>query len=245
MSPDKYHYKNIPVKGHYRTYRIGSYPGPYEDVKKWIPKGTRRIKKLNYIPQSFALKSRFYNTKTMIKEVPDNLIKGIKTLSKDQNNEYSIDIDFERSLETPEQMLVMKGGERTTVRVGDFELFGHTHPHSYNPHPSNADLYGMMPFKPEFIVAQKTGKTIILSIEDYDKFQEWRNKINIHDPKTSQVGRNIDSKWGRSAFFNATGIKVYPMVKNLKIEMIDDPRREKKFPRAGQAQVIQWHTQEK
>jgi len=231
-----YNIRNIKVKGHYRTYRKGSYPGPYKDVRKYIKVHNRKISQLNFIPLSKDIKNRSFGQTTMIKKIPDNLIEGVQKLSMDQEHEYSIDIDFEREMEAPEQMLVMKGGRRTTTKVGDFELFGHTHPGQSYPQPSNVDLRIMHPLQPEFIVAQNTGKTIILNIEDYDKWYKW--KESGKDISTQRA----EFEWGRNYIFNETGIKIYPMVKNLKIELRDDRHPEKQFPRVSKDKVIAWHT---
>lgn len=177
-----------------------------------------------------------YIARTMTKEIPPNLIEGVQKLAKDQKHEYSIDIDFERKEELPQQMLIMKGGRRETIKVGDFELFGHTHPDESFPYPSNQDLKILIPLKPEFIIAQKTGKTIILNIENYEKWQDWRYygaDVNV---------RSVEYEEGRKKIFNQTGVKVYPMMKNIKIELKDDPHYEKRFPRASKSTIEKWHS---
>lgn len=227
----------IPVRGHYQRYTIGSYPGPYKVVRKWKEPYNRKHTRLIMITQKRNVKDRF-PSKTMTKEIPQNLLDTIKTLVKDQDHEYSIDIDFERHLETPEQMLVMKGGKRETIRVGDFELFGHTHPNQKYPYPSNTDLKILRPLRPEFIVAQ-SGKAIIMNIEDYDvwrKFKESNKKADVNW---------IDSQYGRDRLFNQTGVRIYPFVKSLKIEVRDDPHPEKRFPRASPITLSKWHTPQK
>lgn len=230
-------YRTIKVKGHYNTYTVGSYPGPYKQIKKWIPAGTRKIKKLTMITQKANVKNRIPYQRTMIKEIPQNLIDSIKTLVKDADHEYSIDIDFERHLETPEQMLVMKGGKRNTIKMGDFELFGHSHPNQKYPSPSNTDLKNMAPLRPEFIVAQ-TGKAIIINIENYDVWKKY-----------SESDKNVqttldETQYDRDRLFERTGVRAYPFVKGLKIEIVDDPIREKHFPRASSHYLAKWDSED-
>jgi len=230
-------YRTIPVKGHYRSYTIGGYPGPYTDVKKWIEPHTRKISKLTVITQSANVKRRFPYYETMTKEVPQNLLDAIKTLVKDQDHEYSIDLDFERRLDSPEQMLVMKGGKRETVKITDFEMFGHTHPGQKYPYPSNTDLRALKPLRPEFIVAH-SGKAIVMNIEDFDKWKQYRNSDKY-------VALNwTETKRGRDFIFNNTGVRIYPFVKPLKIEVKDDPHPEKMFPRVSPSTVAKWHAPE-
>ncbi len=228
--PGQHKSRSISVKGHYRTYYVTDGKGGYKQKRKYIKKHKRTIKHLKGITIPTSMKARLGSPRTMTKKVPDNLIEGIKTLCKDQDHEYSVDIDFERTLDTPEQMLVMKGGPHSTIKVGDFEMFGHTHPNMSYPHPSIADLHSMQLMHPEFIVAQKTGKTIILNIEDFDRWREWKAAHSYRENKHTRAG-TVDSKYGRDAFFRRTGVRAYPMVKNLKIELRDDPHREKTFPR--------------
>jgi len=232
-----YNYKKVDVKGHYRTYTVGSYPGPYKTIKKWIKPHKRTIPKVTMITQATSVKEGVpFFPQTMVKEIPQNLIDGIKTLVKDQEHEYSINIDFERHLEAPEQMLIMKGGKTETVKIDDFELFGHTHPGHTSPIPSRADIENLHPLKPEFIVAQKTGKTIIMNIEDLKQWKKYRNR----EQSTNVNLRMADSKYGRDLIFRRTGVRIYPLTQPLKIEIIDDPHPEKKFPRVGSHYMEKW-----
>lgn len=230
-------HSKINVKGHYRTYYVVDGKGGYKSIKKWIPAHKRKHKKLIMITQKQNVKNRFPTQKLMVKQVPQNLIDAIKSLVKNTNHEYSIDLDFERHLETPEQMLFMKGGFSQTIKVGDFELFGHTHPNSKEPAPSNVDLKNLIPLKPEFIVA-RSGKAIIMNIEDFDTWQKFRTSDKLAD--TNYVG----TEYGRERLLKQTGVKVYPFVKALKIEIVDDPRREKHFPRASSQYLSKWHSED-
>ena len=231
-------YKKIPVKGHYNTYTVGSYPGPYKRIKKWIPEGTRKIKKLTIVTQKRNVKDMYPYQKTMTKEIPQNLIDSIKTLVKNEDHEYSIDIDFERHLETPEQMLLMRGGKKHTIKQGDFEFFCHSHPNQKVPYPSNTDLRILVPLKPEFLMA-KSGKAIIMNIED---IKIWKKYKESHkDVPTNWT----ETQYGRDRMFKQTGIRIYPFVKPLKIEVKDDPHKEKTFPRVSTHYLSEWHSEDK
>lgn len=233
----RYNYRRIPVKTHTRTYYVNDGNGGYKSVEKRIASHTRRIKTGMTITQPAKVKNKVpYIARTMTKEIPPNLIEGVQKLAKDQEYEYSIDIDFERKEETPQQMLVMRGGKRETTKIGDFELFGHTHPHEAYPYPSNIDLQNLAPLKPEFIIAQKTGKAILINIEDYKKWFNWK----YYGPKVDT--RIIEFEQGRKKIFNKTGVMIYPMMKNIKIEMKDDPHYEKHFPRTSKDYLKKWHS---
>lgn len=230
----RYNYKTISVKPHFRTYYTNN-----GTVQKWIKEHPRKIKSSMTLTQKANIKKTSL-TGTMTKEIPQNLIEGVKKIAKDQDYEYSIDIDFERKEEVPQQMLITKGGKSETIKVGDFELFGHTHPHEPYPRPSNQDLRILQPLRPEFIVAGKTGKTILINIEDYNKWYIWKNGKNDISINTLS---NMDSKWGRERLFKLTGVQVYPMMKNIKIEMVNDPHYEKKFPRIPAPYMKKWHSE--
>lgn len=216
--------------------------GGYKDVKKWIEEHPRRIKSSMVITQKANVKKNVLYSRTMTKEIPENLIEGVKTLAMDQDHEYSIDIDFERKDKMPQQMLIMSGGRRETVKVGDFELFGHTHPTQAYPGPSNTDLRILIPLKPEFIISQKTGKTIILNIENYKKWQHWKASGKDIPHRTLSL---MDTKWRRDQVFDWCGVRVYPMMKNVKLEMVDDPHYEKIFPRVKPSLMSQWQSEKK
>lgn len=236
----QYGYKTISVKRHRRTYYIKTASGSYRPVKKWIKQHPRKIKTSMKITQKANVKNKVpYISITMTKEIPQNLIDGVRKLTKDQEHEFSIDIDFERKDEIPQQMLIMKGGKRSTLKIGDFELFGHTHPGHTYPYPSNTDLRILLPLRPEFIIAGKSGKTIIMNIENYDKWQKWKNSGTNIRPNL------VDTTWGRDKIYEQTGVRVYPMMKKVKIELIDDPHYEKQFPRAPKPFVEKWHSKQK
>ena len=228
----------VPVKGHYRTYTVGSYPGPYKQIKKWIDPHNRRHTKLIMITQKRNVRDMYPFQKTMTKEIPQNLIDSIKTLVKNEDYEYSIDVDFERHLETPEQMLIMKGGKKQTLKHGDFEFFGHSHPNQNIPYPSNIDLRGLIPLKPEFLMA-KSGKAIIMNIEDIKVWKKY--KESNKDVSTNWT----ETQYGRDRMFKQTGVRIYPFVKPLKIEVKDDPHKEKTFPRASSYYLSEWHSEDK
>ena len=229
-------YREIKVKGHYNTYTVGNYKDGYKQVKKWIPEGTRKIKKVFMITQKQNVKNAtlMFN-KTMVKTIPQNLIDSIKALVKDADHEYSIDIDFERHLESPEQMLIMKGGERETLKHNDFEIFGHSHPNQKYPSPSNVDLKNLKLLKPEFLVAN-TGKAIIMNIENWNKWRAYK------DSDKNVQTHGLSEEYYRKRLFEKTGVRVYPFTKELKIEMIDDNVKEKRFPRASTYYMEKWES---
>ncbi|MFW9877330.1 MAG: hypothetical protein ACFFG0_29935 [Candidatus Thorarchaeota archaeon] len=76
----------------------------------------------------------------------------------------------------------------------------------------------------------------LLSETKLEKWRQWKNSGK--DVRTDFV----DVKWGRERLFERTGVKVYPMTKNIKIELIDDPHYEKRFPRASRTQIEKWHS---
>lgn len=230
-------YREIKVKGHYNTYTVGNYKDGYKQVQRWIPDGTRKIKKVFMITQKKNVKdATLLFDKTMVKTIPQNIIDSIKALVKSSDYEYSIDLDFERHLESPEQMLVMKGGKRQTLKHGDFEIFGHSHPSQKYPLPSNTDLKNLRLLKPEFLVA-RTGRAIIMNVEDWNKWRDYKES-----DKKADTGWATD-EYGRNRLFEQTGVRIYPLTKELKIEMIDDPIKEKRFPRASPYYLAEWETE--
>jgi len=256
-------YKRVNVKGHYRHYYVCDGKGGYKRVRRYISPHQRRVQTVTYITQPAKVKKQLIragydsdDVKVMSKDVPKNLIEGIKTIAKDQDNEYSVAIDFERKKKRPEQMLVMKGGKNTTLKIRDFELFGHTHPGHYFPYPSMVDISNMRPLYPEFIVAGKSGHAVILNIEDFDKFREWvfdyrtsseadRKKPELFLPRN--VERIFDWEKAREDFFRKTGVRVYPLKKRVKIQLKNDPdpERPKTIPYVPRYLLYKWHGSEK
>lgn len=218
---------------------------------------TKEMKK--YIEQNY-----YRSADTMTKEFPDNLAKAFKKLA-DSPNEYSIAIDFEKTLEQPQRVAIVKGGPTETIKIADFECFGHTHPSRSYPRPSTGDVRNMKFLQPEFIINQK-GEIIFLNIEDPHKYHTWRLRTQGKDPHDSV----IDSKdflrlrnrkkfqhispylgfWnyheydqGRDMFFEETGVRIYPYRKTTKIELKDDPVLEKRMPSVPPSYMKQWQTQ--
>jgi len=115
----------------------------------------------------------------MAKTLPDNLMKAFKEVGKD-NYEHSFWLDFERHLEQPERVAILKGGKSQTIKTRDFELFGHSHPDQIIPTPSTGDMLNLRALEPEFIVAGGSGKIFFMNIENQDKYEKWMDK---HDEK--------------------------------------------------------------
>ncbi len=202
--------------------------------------------------------------RTMKKKIPHNLMKGFKEIGKD-NYEHSIMVDFERKLQLPQRTAIIKGGPSETLKYHDFELFGHTHPHSLIPNPSLGDLRNMKPLEPEFIIAGSSGKTIILNIENEAIYDKWIDKkpykphafaieqediSNLlltkkyqNDDLTKKITPEniLKSKRGREMFFDFTGIRVYPYKKNTTIELKDDPMYEKRMPNISTETLKKYH----
>ncbi len=190
--------------------------------------------------------------KMMIKKLPDNLVKGMKAVAKDRY-EYSFALDFERKLKQPQRGIILKGAKDTSQVIEDFELFGHTHSDEDYPLPSVLDLQDLKVLKPELIIAGKTGKTIIINIEDLETYEKWKlstprdkyshpisftkflDYIN-NNPKYQGKLNDSDydtlskSKVGKELIFEETGVKIYPYRKTTRIELIDDPKFEKPVP---------------
>nr|BDI55125.1 MAG: bifunctional (p)ppGpp synthase/hydrolase RelA [uncultured archaeon] len=201
---------------------------------------------------------------TMTKEFPDNIAKGVRGLAEG-DREQSIAIDFERTLHQPQRMIAIEGGRTSTIRIDDFEIFGHTHPNSTWVMPSATDLLLMNYKEPEFIVAGKSGKIMFFNVEDPNKMTEWLEKSNEKGVFKSKVGTNpinsetllkkygqkiynkygyintlLKDKEGREIFFQETGVRVYPYKKGMKIEMRDDPHLEKKVPSVSYELLYKW-----
>lgn len=207
----------------------------------------KREKRPEPIYQPYQIK-RYEST--MTKEIPDNIISSMKKLANNPR-EYSIGIDFERQLKQPQRMVVVQGGQSTTIKFPDFEMFGHTHPNSEYPIPSSGDLICLKPLMPEFIIAGKSGRTIILNIEDPKKYNKWLENRGQKDTSASPIDSSklkkkfgivdysfkykygsalLKDKKGREIFFKETGVRAYPYKKGSVVEMKDDPHLEKRVP---------------
>jgi len=207
-----------------------------------------RIRQIS-VPQEIDKEGK----KTMVKRIPDNAMKGFKEVSK-QDHEYSIAIDFERKLEQPERIVLIKGGKISTMKVDDFELFGHTHPNQDKVWPSTGDVQNMNPLKPEFIIAGNSGKIAFFTIIDKDKWQNWKRekKDPYSPPLTTEdilelqasnqypYANNPDAMEitpydygetpiGRQMFEDTTGVRMIPYHKEFIMEIKDDGTEEHKY----------------
>ena len=268
---------------------MNKYPNPYYthriiNGKKRLVKITKKRgkvyievvedrRKVQRIEQPRKVKQQYYQhgyyPGTMEKELPDNLAKGIKEIGKDEY-EHSIAIDFEREIEQPQRMAIVEGGKTETLKIDDFEIFGHTHPGQTYPRPSTGDLRNMNYLEPEFIVAGKTGKIFLYNIEDPEKYASWKRlhesrkptdypitygdfflilekKKYRSDTKAQQITpyNYEQSELGREIFFEATGVRIYPYRKKTIIEMKDDPHYEKKMPSVPYHYQQKYHKQRK
>lgn len=262
--------KKVHVGSYYRKDKI--FPNPHFSYRtingenrlcKITRKGNKEYiqvvedkRKIQRIKQSTKMKNWSYNyypTKTMEKELPHNIMEGIKEIGKD-DYEHSIAIDFEREIYQPQRMAVVEGGKTQTIRIDDFEIYGHTHPGEDTPRPSIADLITMEYLEPDFIVAGKSGKIHIYNIENPGQYLKWKiqhpyekgsNPIHfgdIYKVLSDDKYRNKpgigeltpynyeQTKLGREMFFDITGVKIYPYKKGTIIEMKDDPHFEKRMP---------------
>ena len=238
--------KNKKINGKWRSIHY------YKDSKgKKHQKMVRDFRKQQNVNQSGKfLKGR----KTMIKLLPPNIMKGMKVIARDKF-EHSIALDFERRDTQPQRVVIMKGGEAETIKIQDFEFFGHTHPGSKTAAPSLGDIKQMKTLEPEFIIAGKTGKTLIINVEAPERLQKYiiktKRPINStaveqkdieHQKKRKKYKddpllKNItpynitETPKGRDMFFDITGIKLYPLKeKSTHVEMKDDPIKEKAMP---------------
>lgn len=199
---------------------------------------------------------------TMEKTLDHNLIQGLKEVAK-SDNEQSIALDFERNTWQPQRTVIMEGGKTQTLRIKDFEMFGHTHPNEIEPTPSTADLRSMKLLEPEFIVAGKTGKIYIMNIENKAKWEIWkaryyRQRPSAHPIPKDRFEKRIQekpykdhiSKWrysdftetelGRQLFYEETGIRLIPYKNPTTIEMKDDPHYEKEMPTVPASYLRKW-----
>jgi hypothetical protein len=201
---------------------------------------------------------------TMHKQIDDNLARGIKEIGKSKY-EQSIALDFERNMVQPQRMVVMEGGKTETLKITDFELFGHTHPDWSEPIPSTGDLRNMNELEPEFLVAGKSGKIYIMSIEDGLKWKSWKSRMHnkkgashpipperfnklIEQDKykyhfvQNDISSFTSTERGRELFYEETGIKLIPYRKPTTIELKDDPHLEKKVPTIPEYYLEKWKT---
>jgi len=194
---------------------------------------------------------------TMTKEFPDNIAKGVKGLAEG-DREQSIAIDFERTLYQPQRLAVVEGSRTSSIKIDDFEIFGHTHPNSTWVMPSTNDLLLMNYKEPEFIVAGSSGKMMFFNVEDPNKMAKWleeseekglfKSKDGSYpissetlSKKYGRLSRSLlEDKEGREIFFQETGVRAYPYKKGMKIEMRDDPHLEKRMPSVSQRLLYKW-----
>lgn len=205
-----------------------------------------------------------HNQPTMMQEIDDHFAKGIKEIAK-SNREQSIAIDFERDMIQPQRMIVMEGSKTETIKIKDFEMVGHTHPHWEEPIPSTADLRNMNELEPEFLVAGKSGKIHIMSIENPHKYVQWKYKMLNKSGATPPISQDhfnqlitqekykdrlhphdINSytrtELGRQLFYEETGVKLIPYKKPTTIELKDDPKLEKQVPTVPESYLKRWKT---
>ena len=267
--------KQVDVPEHYKTIYI--YPdiiipkiieihGKKRLVEEFTYKGKTYQRIINDKRKTHSIKQpikELYD-RTMKKKIPHNLMKGFKEIAKD-NYEHSIMVDFERKLQLPQRVAIIKGGSTETLKYYDFELYGHTHPNQRIPIPSLADLRNIKPLEPEFIIAGSSGKTIILNIENVAIYDKWVNtksykphaypidqedisnlqqrKKYQNDDLTKRItpGTILKSKIGREMFFDFTGIRIYPYKKNTTLELKDDPMYEKRMPNISTENLKKYH----
>jgi len=201
------------------------------------------------LEESISIKKEKPNL--MIKNLREATMKSFQELSK-QNHEYSIALDFEHYLKTPERHVTIRGGKTATLRIADFEMFGHTHPNQKHPFPSVADLRNMELKHPEFLIAGGSGKTIILNIENIRLYEAWKSKtISLKPnsdplPKTNYKRKLKENRFkilrkrnkysilwrkeGRQLFYELTGVRVYKYHKDIRIKMKEDLKVEKRMP---------------
>lgn len=269
--------KKVHVKEHDRTVYVWIEPEKSKFTMRKIRGEERLVEIFNYkekeyirivedqrkqgkIAQSDEIKEKRWLTETMVKKMPDNIMKGFKEIGKD-TYEHSFMVDFERYLEQPQRVAIVKGGMAKTPKFQDFELFGHSHPNQRNPSPSLTDVRLMKTLEPEFIIAAFGGKTIFLNIENENEHSKWKErnvgrKGNTHPYEFHDVKRVLrrkkyqgdkeaqkfngdyqksmfhllESKKGREIFLDITGVKVFPYKKNLTIELKDYLYLGKKMP---------------
>lgn len=203
--------------------------------------------------------------KTMVKTIPPEMANSFKELAKNER-EYSIAMDFERRDQVPQRVAAFQGGKAQTVKIEDFELYGHTHPDEVWVAPSLADIRNLKELEPEFLIAGDSGKMIIMTIEDPVRYHIWhsqfknylggtnpirqsryneiiKNDTRFSDLKPSDYYTLLGTKKGRDLFFNETGVRIYPYRKETTIELKDDPKYEKTMPSIPQPYLKKYHSE--
>lgn len=192
----------------------------------------------------------------MRKKVKKNVMNAFEELGKGMN-EYSIGLDFEDPFRDPEQIYAYQGGDSSTLRVPDWEMFGHTHPDRAYPSPSTADIRNMELYYPEFITAN--GKSIILNVENKQKHDKWKKENQYRDGGTHPVDLGYAQKHyknghflkeykdlvydhvGRKIFYNETGVRITPWYPQMDIPMRMDKKQEKKIFDIPRSKLSEWH----
>ena len=143
------------------------------------------------INQSNKTKHFLPNKKFMKKELSKREIEAFMKLAE-SSDEKSFALDFERYLNNPERIAITKGGRSSTMKLDDFELFGHSHPliSKNQKMPSITDLRNMKTLYPEFLIAydqyglDKTPEMYFFLVEDVEKYDAWTIRKMHTDPKT-------------------------------------------------------------
>ena len=206
------------------------------------PKTEEQKRKKRYYPKYH----KRMKPELMEKELGIEIMNASRELAK-EDREYAIGIDFEKPLKDPQRILAQRGEEQKCIKIDDVEIFGHTHPHENYPNPSLQDLSTMVPYKPEFIVAGKSGKIIIIEIKNPTKYREWLSTVNekIKTDKKMQGGMvplfsknkeegsiktafpNLNYLLDREVFLLKTGIQVRDYKPNMKLKIPKDINYEK------------------
>lgn len=228
-------------------------------VKRYKSRGdkSRRLKVTRYIyhiTDAGALVA--LKKKRMQKRFRIELADSFRKLASGRN-EYSIAIDFERHLKSPERFVVVRGSRISTKTIKDFEMYGHTHPGETFPIPSAADLRNKREGEPTFIVAGNSpNNIIILEIKDLTQYKKWK-KTARHLPRNSSATiksdfikkygeattyliDNLTNKTGRDMYLGLTGVKITPYYEGMKIDLNDDVIREKKVPTVSEWDLNKW-----
>ena len=153
--------------------------------------------------------------KTRIVEVSKNLVRSIREISRNSDREYSINIIFEKKGLKPEVIVFNKGGMNDVIVFDQFDFTGHTHSNEDFPIPSRRDLDNLRKYHFHFIIGSISGKGIILTIENEEVYDSWKKDPKEHYEKYYV---NLENK---IIFFYHTGIRVYKMPENFKLEIID------------------------
>jgi hypothetical protein len=206
------------------------------------------------------------SARTMFRPLFSNIMKSFSQIGKSKN-EYSIAVDLERFLAQPERIAIVKGGKTETMKIADFEFFGHTHPGERIPRPSTGDLRNMRALEPEFIVAGNTGTIHIYNVENRSSYSRWlkrKTKSGLHESSITQqeIQRTAKRKkyknnpevreihqwnWektklGRDMFFDITGVRIYTVKPTTNIELKDDPHPEtKQMPGLSKETLERYH----